>query len=79
MEQVEVNVFTLDDNKKYEVLDRIVMDNNNYYFLVNEQDENDCCIKKQIIKDGKEYLQSLEEEEFNKVINIFTNKFKGKG
>ncbi len=77
MDQVNLNVITLDDNKNYEVINKEIIDNNVYYFLINEEDENDKCIRKELIKDNEKLLTTLDDTEFTKVLNIFMNKFKG--
>ena len=77
MDQVNINVITLDDNKNYEVIDKEIIDNNTYYFLINEDDEKDRCIRKEMVKDNEKFLTTLEEDEFDKVLTVFMNKFKG--
>ncbi len=77
MDQVNINVITLDNNKKYEVIDRVIIDNKIYLLLINEEDEKDKCIRKYIKEDGKEMITTLELDELEKVLEIFTKKYKG--
>ncbi len=63
-EKVEVEVVTLEDNKDYIILAR----HENYLLLVNENDEEDICVR----KEEGDFLIGLEsEEEVDKALKIF--------
>ena len=68
---IDLEVVTLEDNKKYYILREI----NNYLYLVNTQDENDITIRKNVKNiDGKDYVQKLDnEEELQKALVLFQN------
>lgn len=77
MDQVEVSVITLDNGKNYEIVDKIKDNDQTYLFLINENDENDKCIRKQVIENDKEILYCLNEDEFKNVLEKFMKKYKG--
>lgn len=54
----ELETVKLENERNYVVLNEI----NNYVYLVNPEDELDFCIRKCIIKNGKEYIESLDDE-----------------
>lgn len=65
---IDVEVITLEDNKEYFVLREI----DDYLYLVNTQDAKDITIRKNINKDGKNYVQKLEsEDELKKALELF--------
>lgn len=60
------------DEKEYYVVDKVKYNNQIYYYLVSLTDNKDILIRKYILRDGKEYLIGLEnEEEFNKVLESY--------
>ena len=76
---MEVNVITLENGKDYIIIDAIEDEGNKYLILVNENDEEDMCIRKIKVKDNKEYLIRLnEEDEFDRILAKFYLKFTGK-
>lgn len=76
---MEIDVITLEDNKEYGIFDTLEHENNKYLFLGNLQDESDVCMRKIIVKDGKEYLRKLEdEEEFENIMTLYYEKHIGK-
>ena len=77
MDQVEVSIITLDNGKNYEIIDKIKDNDQTYLFLINENDENDKCIRKQVIENDKEILYQLNEDEFKIVLEKFMKKYKG--
>lgn len=65
------------DNKKYLVVDTIINDNYKFVYLVNEQDEDDFIIRKQIERDEKNYLVPLADvDEFQIGLSLFQEKNK---
>ncbi len=67
---IDVEVINLEDNKEYYLLREI----DNYLYLVNTQDENDITIRKNVVKDGKNYVQRLDDEnELQKALELFKN------
>ena len=77
MDQVEVSVVTLSNGSRYEIIDKIKYNNENYLFLVNEENDLDRCIRKQIIENDKEIFKTLTKEEFQNVIALFIKKYGG--
>ena len=77
MDQVEVSVVTLSNGNRYEIIDKIKYNNENYLFLVNEENDLDRCIRKQIIENDKEIFKTLTKEEFQNVIALFIKKYGG--
>lgn len=77
---MEVNVITLENGHDYMIVDAIEINNDKYLFLANEDNDIDMCIRKVILKDGKDYLIKLDnDEEFDEVMTAFNNKHLGKG
>lgn len=75
-ELIEVNVITLENEKDYEIIDTIKIDEHKYLILSNEEDDNDICVRKVIEKEGKEYITTLDsEEEFENVMKKFYDKY----
>lgn len=69
-EEIEVNTYILDENKKYIELDRIKKDNIDYILLYEDDNINNITIRK-IINDEVLYL---EENEFHQVLEMFQEK-----
>ncbi len=68
-EELEVTVYTLDNNENYILLDRI----EEYLYLANENDEKDIRVQKE--SDG--FLIGLkDEDEVKKAFQLFYNKNK---
>lgn len=69
---MEKETIFLEDGIEYIITDTI----NNYLYLNNINDIKDFCIKKEIIKDGEEYIVGLDnEEEYYKAIELFEKKY----
>lgn len=64
------DIITLNNNEKYIVVDKIIIETNTYLFLINEDDnKNNIAIVKEELKDGVAYLNNIEDEqEFERVI-----------
>jgi len=72
---VEVNVITLENGKDYLIVEALEVNNNRYLFLVNEDDEQDSCIRKVITENNEEYLIKLDDkEEYENVMTTFNEK-----
>lgn len=76
MEEKECNVVTLEDNVEYTEVDKIEYNNNTYVFLSNLDNPENFCIRKLIKENDEEYIIGLDtKEEFNNVLNLFTQKY----
>ena len=65
---IDLEQITLENGVNY----CIVKEKENYVYLINPQDENDFCIRKNIVHDGQEFLESLDtKEEFDYALSIF--------
>lgn len=63
------------DNKSYLVVDTIIKDTCKYIYLVNQEDDNDFLIRKQVVRDMKNYLYPLSSlEEFKMTLELFQEK-----
>lgn len=63
------------DNKSYLVVDTITKDTCKYIYLVNQEDDNDFLIRKQVVRDMKNYLCPLSSlEEFKMTLELFQEK-----
>lgn len=72
------DIITLEDNKKYLVVENINIDNNYYLLLTDyEDDKSDIAIVKVITTTDNTYLDNIdEEEEYTKVLNKITLMYK---
>lgn len=72
------DIITLEDNKKYLVVENINIDNNNYLLLTDyEDDKSDIAIVKVINTTDNTYLDNIDdEEEYTKVLNKMTLMYK---
>lgn len=70
---MEVEVITLENGIEYGIVQEI----NNYVLLVNLNDEKDYCIRKNVIRNGEEFIESLDsDEEFDIASKLFVDHFK---
>ena len=72
------DIITLEDNKKYLVVENINIDNN-YYLLLTDYEDNksDIAIVKVITTTDNTYLDNIDdEEEYTKVLNKMTLMYK---
>lgn len=75
-DKIEVNVITLENEKDYEIIDTLKIQENKYLVLSNEEDDYDICVRKVIIEDNKEYIIPLgTKEEFEEVMTVFYKKY----
>lgn len=76
MEEKEYNVVTLEDDIEYTEVDKIEYNNNTYVFLSDLENPENFCIRKLITENDEEYIIGLDsDEEFNNVLNLFTQKY----
>lgn len=69
---MELEVITLENGTEYAIVKEI----DNYVLLINPQDETDFCVRKNVVRDGKEFIESLDsDEEFDKAIALFAKFF----
>lgn len=65
---MELEVITLEDGIEYAIVKEI----NEYVLLINPNEEGDFCIRKNVVRDGKEYIESLDsDEEFESALALF--------
>ncbi len=68
---MELEFVILDDNKKYCIINEIIYNNIKYLYLTNIENIDDFTIRKEI---NNEFVGLDNEEEFNKVVDIFIKK-----
>ena len=75
---IDNSVIMLEDNIRYQVIDKIESNNNFYIYLANINDSDDIVIRKEIIKDeDKHYLEKLDnDDELELALNLFLEKNK---
>ena len=67
----------LEDNIEYLVIDKIEDKDVSYVYLMNKDDENDICVRKEIIEDDKCYLVGLDnKDEADKALILYIKKNK---
>ncbi len=63
------------NNKQYLIMQELTIDKTTYVYLQNKDEEKDIIIQKITIKDDKEYLTNLEnEEEYKKALMAIKKK-----
>ena len=63
------------NNKQYLIMQELTIDKTTYVYLQNKDEEKDIIIQKITIKDDKEYLTNLEnEEEYQKALMAIKKK-----
>ena len=63
------------NNKQYLIMQELTIDKTKYVYLQNKDEEKDIIIQKITIKDDKEYLTNLEnEEEYKKALMAIKKK-----
>lgn len=73
------DIIELDDGNSYIVIETIANKGNNYYYLMNEKNNKDLAIVKEIEKDGKIYLKNTDtKDEFNNIVMEIVKKNKDK-
>ena len=76
-DQVELRTVTLDNGKEYIVASKIEYENKIYYYLVNTLDNKDIMIRKLVQNNEGNELTTVSEEEFEAVVKLFLQKYKG--
>lgn len=65
------------DGKNYDVVDTILVENIKYVYLVNQEDNKDFFVRREVTRDESRYLQPLvSEEELKKALELFYEKNK---
>ena len=72
----EVNAYLLEDNEYYNEIDSVYYNDKKYMLLVNENNYKDMCIRKLEVRDGEEYILTINSDEFDKVKEILLDKNK---
>lgn len=71
---MDVNIVTLDDGKEYMIIYALENKLGKYIFLAEEENPENLNIRKIVIKDGKECLSRLkDEDEYDQVMSDFRN------
>lgn len=74
-----LDVVTLDNNKKYTVLDISVIDKIKYITLLNVKEKDDLLICKERVVDGEVILAKASDDEMNKLGKKIINDVRGIG
>lgn len=65
------------NNKKYLVMDVIVDGTTKYVYFVNEDDDTDFFVRKEIVDNEDKFLIGLDsDQEYTKAMQLFTEKNK---
>ena len=65
---IDLEQVTLENGTAYS----IVKEKEGFVYLINPLDENDFCIRKNVIINGEEFLKMLDsDEEFNYALSLF--------
>lgn len=65
------------NNKKYLVMDVIVDGTTKYVYFVNENDDTDFFVRKEIVDNEDKFLIGLDsDQEYTKAMQLFTEKNK---
>ena len=68
---------TLEDGIEYLVIDKIENSGSYYVYLMNKDDEDDICVRKEILEGEKCYLVGLDnKEEADKALYLYIQKNK---
>ncbi len=71
----EYSVITLEDGIDYIIVDEISFENNRFVYLSNINNKADFCIRKIVLKDEKEVLVGLsDDQEFDTAMLLFSKK-----
>lgn len=60
---VEVNIVEMDDGRQYLELKKFSVGENTYLFFVNSTNPKDAFFRKLVVKDGKEYLFGIQDDD----------------
>lgn len=65
---MNLEIVTLENNQEYYIVKQL----KNYLYLVNTKNKKDICIRKAVMLDDKEYIDTLDtEEEFKEALALF--------
>ena len=68
--------FVLDNDKEYEVIEFVELNNRYYLYLVNVDSEEDSCFREFVDNNGEFILDDIDPELFtNEILTLFINKF----
>ena len=74
---MDIDVISLEDNKKYFIVDTIIDEDNKYLFLVDRDNDKNITVRKVIKKDDQEYVVKLDSStEFEEVMALFNAKYR---
>lgn len=73
---MDLKVYTLEDGKDYLELYTIKDNDNTYILLIEENNLENICFRKVVLKDNVECLDVLENNEFDIVYEKFKQEFK---
>lgn len=72
---VDNSCVTLEDGIEYLVIDKIKSNDIYYVYLMNKDDEDDICVRKEILEDDKCYLVGLDtKEEVERALSLYIEK-----
>ena len=71
MDEIEVKGLEI-DGKKFILIESI----DKYRFLVDENDFENICILKSITKEEQNYLENVDDNEFDEALKLYYEKFK---
>ena len=71
MEEIEVKGLEI-DGKNFILIESI----DKYRFLVEENDFDNICILKSIEKEGQNYLEDVDDNEFDEALKLYYEKLK---
>ena len=72
----ELEIITLDEGKEYFLVDSLVFNNDTYYLLSQVDKVKNVLIRKLFNKDGDEYLEEVDSNQQELLIEMFINKNK---
>lgn len=65
------------DDKKYLVVDTIEANNAKYVYFVDDDDDTDFFVRKEVTENEEEFLIGLDDDqEYDKAMNLFIEKHK---
>ena len=65
------------DNKKYLVVDTIIDNNIKYVYFVDDEDDTDFFVRKEVVENEEKFLIGLDnDQEYNKAMNLFIERHK---
>ena len=70
----EYDVCKLDDNQEYILADKVTHNKKEYCLLIQTGNFRNIVIRKITNENNKKFLTTVSEEEFDEVVNIFSNK-----